>query len=249
MLSSQQNKRYVRQLILPGFGEEGQRKLLGSSVLIVGAGGLGSPAAIYLAAAGVGRIGIVDDDAVDLSNLHRQILHATMDTGHPKILSARRTLHALNPEVKIETHAVRMDKDNARDLIREYDLVVSAVDNFPTRYVINDAAAAEDRRIVHGAIFHYEGQITVFDPAAGPCYRCLFPFPPSEQACAEKGLLGVLPGVIGTMQATEAINILAGIGECLTGRMICYEALSMRFRSLALKRRPECGFCGGKTLV
>ena len=247
MFSTEQQLRYARHLTLPGFGAEGQQRLLNSSVLLVGAGGLGSPAALYLAAAGVGRIGIVDDDIVDLSNLQRQILHCTRDIGCPKTESAHQALTDRNPDVDVVTIQERFSDANARPLVRDYDLVIDATDNFQTRYLINDAAVLEHKPVVHGSIYLYEGQVTVFHPPAGPCYRCLFPEPPAPgtvPSCAEAGVLGVLPGVIGTLQATEAIKLLSGIGEPLVQRLLSYDALSMRFKSLRIQRRTDCALCG-----
>ncbi len=218
-----------------------------SSVLIVGAGGLGSPAALYLAAAGVGRIGIVDDDVVDLSNLQRQILHRSADVGVAKTDSARQALAERNPEVEVVPIATRFDESNARALVRDYDVVLDAADNFPTRYLVNDAALLEGRSLVHGSVYLYEGQVTVFAPGAGPCYRCLFPQPPAPgtvPSCAEAGVLGVLPGMIGVLQATEAIKLLTGLGDPLVGRLLSYDALSMTFRTLQVKRRTDCALCG-----
>lgn len=247
MLSTDQQLRYARHLTLPGFGEDGQRRLMQSSVLIVGAGGLGSPAALYLAAAGVGRLGIVDDDVVDLTNLQRQILHRTADVGIAKTDSARQALTERNPEVEVVPISARFDESNARSLLRDYDIVLDAADNFPTRYLVNDAAFLEGRCVVHGSVYLYEGQVTVFDPATGPCYRCLFPQPPAPgtvPSCAEAGVLGVLPGVIGVLQATEAIKLLTGMGDPLAGRLLSYDALTMTFRTLQVKRRADCALCG-----
>ena len=245
--SAVQRERYARQLVLPGFGAEGQRRPAAGSVLIVGAGGLGSPAALYLAAAGVGRIGIVDSDVVELSNLHRQVLHGMADVGRPKTESARETLEACNDDVEVVPIAARFDQTNARALVRAYDLVLVAVDNFPTRYLLNDAAVREGRPVVHGAIYQYEGQAAVFAAPGGPCYRCVFldpPEPPPGPPCPPPGLLGVLPGVIGVLQATEAIKLLTGIGEPLVGRLLIYDALTMTFRQVAVRRRPDCVACG-----
>lgn len=252
MLSTEQQLRYARHLTLPEFGADAQQRLLASSVLLVGAGGLGSPAALYLAAAGIGRIGIVDDDVVDLTNLQRQILHRTADVGEAKTESARRALTERNADVVVVPIAARFDQGNARSLVREYDLVVDGADNFPTRYLVNDAAVLEHKPVVHGSIFLYEGQVTVLHPPAGPCYRCLFPQPPAPgtvPSCAEAGVLGVLPGVIGTLQATEAIKLLVGLGESLVGRLLAYDALSMRFKTLEVKRRTDCDVCGDSPAI
>jgi adenylyltransferase/sulfurtransferase len=252
MLTPEQQLRYARHLILPGFGSESQEKLLRGSALIVGAGGLGSPVALYLAAAGVGRLGVVDDDVVDLSNLQRQILHRTRDAGTPKTESARRAIADCNPDVQIECIRERFAEANARALVRQYDVVLDCADNFPTRYLVNDAAALEGRPVVHGAIFLFEGHAAVFDARRGPCYRCLFPDPPEPDAvpsCAEAGVLGVLPGVIGTIQATEAIKLLTGLGEPLAGSLLVYNALAMTFRKLRLLRNPECALCGERPSI
>jgi molybdopterin/thiamine biosynthesis adenylyltransferase/rhodanese-related sulfurtransferase len=252
MLSVEQQLRYARHLTLPGFGAEGQQRLMESSVLIVGAGGLGSPAALYLAAAGVGRLGIIDDDVVDLTNLQRQILHRTADVGMAKTDSARQTLTERNPEVEVIPIASRFDESNARELVRDYDVVLDAADNFPTRYLVNDAALLEERRVVHGSVYLYEGQATVFAPGVGPCYRCLFPQPPAPgtvPSCAEAGVLGVLPGMIGVLQATEAIKLLTGLGDPLVGRLLSYDALSMTFRTLQVKRRRACALCGDRPSI
>lgn len=247
MFSTEQQLRYARHLTLPDFGPNGQKRLLESSVLLVGAGGLGSPAALYLAAAGIGRIGIVDDDIVDISNLQRQILHSTQDVGVPKTESAHKALTARNPDVNVVPIRKRFCDANARTLVRDYDLIIDATDNFPTRYLINDAAVLEHKPVVHGSIYLYEGQVTVFSPPTGPCYRCLFPEPPAPgtvPSCAEAGVLGVLPGVIGTLQATEAIKLLCSIGKPLTQRLLSYDALSMRFKTLRIQRRTNCALCG-----
>ncbi len=248
MLTVEQQLRYARHLTLPGFGAQAQQRLLDSSVLLLGAGGLGSPAALYLAAAGVGRIGIVDDDRVDLTNLQRQILHGTADVGTSKAASATRTLRERNDGIEVVAVPERFRASNARELVRQYDVVLDGADNFPTRYLVNDAAVLERKPVVHGSIYLYEGQVTVFDPSrGGPCYRCLFPEPPAPgtvPSCGEAGVLGVLPGVIGTLQATEAIKLLTGLGEALRGRIVTYDALGMRFKTLRLKRRPDCALCG-----
>lgn len=239
--------RYSRHLLIPEVGMEGQRKLKAARVLSVGAGGLGSPVAMYLAAAGVGTIGIVDFDTVDLSNLQRQLLHSTSDVGRPKLDSARDRLTALNPGVRIETHPVVLSSENALDLIRRYDIVVDGTDNFPTRYLVNDACVLLGKPNVYGSIFRFEGQVSIFGAKDGPCYRCLYPEPPPPglvPSCAEGGVLGVLPGIIGTIQATEAIKLIIGQGEPLVGRLLVFDALKMRFRELRLRRDSECPVCG-----
>ena len=246
-LSVAQQGRYDRHLRLPEVGVKGQEELLGARVLVVGAGGLGSPAAMYLAAAGVGTIGIVDHDRVDLTNLQRQILHNVGTVGQKKVLSARDTIRGLNPDVAVPTHDVRLDASTVLDLLEDYDLVVDGTDNFPTRYLLNDASVRAGVPVVHGAIFRFEGQVSLFDPASGPCYRCLFPAPPSPDLapnCDEAGVLGVLPGVIGTLQATEALKWLLGVGEPLVGRVLLYDALSQRFQALSFAKAPGCSACG-----
>jgi molybdopterin/thiamine biosynthesis adenylyltransferase/rhodanese-related sulfurtransferase len=250
VLDQQERERYGRHLTVPEVGEEGQAKLLGSRVLMIGAGGLGSPAAYYLAAAGVGTIGLVDDDVVDRSNLQRQILHTDDRVGKPKVDSARATLLALNPSLTIEGHRTRLAMDNVEDLFRGYDLIVDGTDNFPTRYLINDACVKLRLPNVHASVYRFEGQVTVFWPsredAPGPCYRCLYPEPPPPEmapSCAEAGVLGVLPGVMGLLQAVETIKVLLDIGKPLVGRLIQYDALEQRFTELRLERDPECGYC------
>jgi len=246
-LTKEEIARYSRHLIMPEVTIEGQRRLKASSVLLVGAGGLGSPAALYLTAAGVGRIGIVDFDVVDESNLQRQILHDTSWVGRPKLERARARLGALNPHVRIETHAVALDRDNALDVMRGYDVVVDGTDNFETRYLTNDACYFLKTPNVYGSIFRFEGQASVFWPDRGPCYRCLYPEPPPPglvPSCAEGGVLGILPGVVGGIQATEAIKVLLGIGEPLVGRLLLYDALAMTFEQLKLRRDPSCPLCG-----
>lgn len=247
-LSNEEIRRYSRHLILPEFGMEAQRKLKHGSILLVGTGGLGSPLALYLAAAGVGHIGLVDFDVVDESNLQRQIVHGTATLGVRKTESARMRLRDLNPHIDIATYETQITSENAFDLMRPYDIIVDGTDNFPTRYLTNDASVMLGKPNVYGSIFRFEGQATVFSPKdGGPCYRCLYPEPPPPglvPSCAEGGVLGVLPGVIGTIQATEAIKLLAGIGETLIGRLMLYDALSMRFRELKLRRDPNCPVCG-----
>ncbi len=245
--SSEQQRRYSRHFLLPEIGEAGQQKLLEAKVLLIGAGGLGSPAALYLAAAGVGTLGIVDDDVVDDSNLQRQILHTTGRIGVSKVESARQALTDLNPDVTIVAHEVRLTKENALTIFKDYDVIVDGADNFATRYLVNDACVLLDKPNVHGSIFRFEGQTTVFDAAHGPCYRCLFPDPPPPDLapnCAEAGVLGVLPGVIGVLQATEAIKLIVGIGTPLTGRLMLYDALDATFREMRLDKDPACPMCG-----
>jgi adenylyltransferase/sulfurtransferase len=246
-LSNEEIARYSRHLIMPEVTIEGQRNLKEGSVLLVGAGGLGSPAALYLAAAGVGRIGIVDFDVVDESNLQRQILHDTSWLGKPKLASAEARLSALNPHIAIETYETALGRDNALAIMKDYDVVVDGTDNFQTRYLTNDACYFLKKPNVYGSIFRFEGQAAVFWPGCGPCYRCLYPEPPPPgmvPSCAEGGVLGILPGVIGGIQATEALKILMGIGEPLTGRLLLYDALAMSFRQLKLRRNPDCPLCG-----
>lgn len=246
-LTPDQRRRYGRHLILPEVGEAGQRKLLDARVLIVGAGGLGSPAALYLAAAGVGTLGIVDDDVVDDSNLHRQVIHSTDRLGMGKAASARAAITALNPDVQVITHETRLSKENVLDILGGYDVILDGTDNFATRYLINDACVLLGKPNVHGSIFRFEGQATTFVAGQGPCYRCLFPSPPPPElapSCAEAGVLGLLPGMIGMIQATEAAKLVLGIGEPLIGRLLTYDALAMEFRELRLARDPNCPMCG-----
>jgi sulfur-carrier protein adenylyltransferase/sulfurtransferase len=252
-LSNEEIRRYSRHLILPEFGMAGQRRLKEGSVLLIGTGGLGSPLALYLAAAGVGHIGLVDFDVVDESNLQRQIAHGTSTIGVRKTESARLRLNDLNPNVEVTTYEEQVTSENAFELMRPYDVIVDGTDNFPTRYLTNDASVMLGKPNVYGSIFRFEGQATVFYPKqGGPCYRCLYPEPPPPglvPSCAEGGVLGVLPGVIGTIQATEAIKLLAGIGETLVNRLMLYDALSMRFRELKLRRNPNCPVCGDHPTV
>jgi len=251
-LNREEFLRYGRHLIIPEVGLEGQRRLKSASVLIIGAGGLGSPLAFYLTAAGVGRIGIVDFDVVDLSNLQRQILHTTKDVGRSKLESAREKLESLNPNVKIETYEMRLTSENALDLIKEYDIVVDGTDNFPTRYLVNDACVFLKKPNVYGSIFRFEGQVSVFYADKGPCYRCLYKEPPPPglvPSCAEGGVLGVLPGIIGTIQALETIKLILGIGEPLIGKLLLFDALMMKFRELKLRKDPECPVCGENPTV
>jgi len=251
-LTLDQKTRYARHVRLPEVGEAGQLHLLESRVLIVGAGGLGSPAALYLAAAGVGTIGVVDDDVVDTSNLQRQVLHNIDRVGMPKVESARETLSALNPDVKVETHRDRLLSDNVLEIMSGYDVVVDGGDNFPTRYLVNDASLHLRVPVVHGSIFRFEGQVSVFSPWDGPCYRCLHAeAPPPELApsCAEAGVLGVLPGVIGSIQAMETIKLLLDIGDTLTGRLMIYDALDQEFTTVTVNRDPACAACGDPSLL
>ena len=246
-LTAMEIKRYSRHLILPEVGIDGQRKLKAAKVLCIGAGGLGSPVALYLAAAGVGTIGIVDFDVVDYSNLQRQILHGTNDVGRSKLESARDKLAALNPEVRIELHDTALSSANALDLFRPYDVIVDGTDNFPTRYLVNDACVLLRKPNAYGSIFRFEGQASVFGLESGPCYRCLYPEPPPPglvPSCAEGGVLGVLPGIIGTIQATETLKLILGQGEPLIGRFLIFDALRMKFRELKLRKDPDCPVCG-----
>src|SRR5947209_2812255 len=246
-LTKDEIKRYSRHLILPEVGLDGQKKLKAAKVLCIGAGGLGSPVAMYLAAAGVGTIGIVDFDVVDFSNLQRQILHSTNDVGKSKLLSAKEKLQALNPEIEIRTHELALSSQNALQLFEPYDIIVDGTDNFPTRYLVNDACVLLGKPNAYGSIFRFEGQASVFATKEGPCYRCLYPEPPPPglvPSCAEGGVLGVLPGIIGVIQATETLKLIVGIGEPLIGRFLIYDALKMRFRELKLKKDPDCPVCG-----
>ncbi len=246
-LTPEQRNRYHRHILLPEVGEEGQQKLLEAKVLLLGAGGLGSPAALYLAAAGVGTLGIVDMDVVDASNLQRQILHNMERIGDRKVDSAKKTLTAINPDVDVVTYDVRFGADNILDIIDGYDVIVDGTDNFPTRYLLNDASLLKRIPVVHGSIFRFEGQVTVFDPYNGPCYRCLLPEPPPPElapSCAEAGVLGVLPGIIGSIQALEAIKLILGLGDPLRGRLLAYDALDQSFRSFKVRRDPTCPACG-----
>jgi molybdopterin/thiamine biosynthesis adenylyltransferase/rhodanese-related sulfurtransferase len=246
-LTPAQRNRYQRHLLLPEIGETGQIKLLDSKVLLLGAGGLGSPAALYLAAAGVGTLGIIDMDVVDESNLQRQILHNMDRVGDRKVDSAKKTLTALNPDVNVVTYDVRLGADNVLSIIDGYDVIVDGTDNFPTRYLVNDAALLKRIPVVHGSIFRFEGQATVFDPYNGPCYRCLIPEPPPAElapSCSEAGVLGVLPGIIGSIQAIEAIKVLLDLGDPLVGRLLSYDALEQSFRTFKVRRDPACPACG-----
>jgi adenylyltransferase/sulfurtransferase len=244
--------RYARHLTLPDVGVDGQRRLKAARVLLVGAGGLGSPAAMYLAAAGVGTLGIVDHDVVDLTNLQRQVLHGTAYVGQRKVRSAADRLDDLNPHVRVVPLDLRLSSANAREVIRDYDIVVDGSDNFPTRYLVNDACVLEGRPLVYGSIFRFDGQVSLFHPPAGPCYRCLFAEPPAPDmvpSCAEGGVLGVLPGIIGSLQALEAIKWIVGAGESLLGRLLLFDALRVRFREVALRRDPACPACGDSPTI
>jgi molybdopterin/thiamine biosynthesis adenylyltransferase/rhodanese-related sulfurtransferase len=247
-LDAPRRARYSRHLLIPEVGEAGQLKLLDSKVLLIGAGGLGSPASLYLAAAGVGRIGIVDADVVDESNLQRQIVHSTDSLGEPKVDSAKRAIEALNPDVQVVAYQERLTSENIERILADgWDLIVDGADNFPTRYLVNDASVWHDIPVVHGSIYRFEGQVTVFKPREGPCYRCLFPTPPPPElapSCAEGGVLGVLPGVIGSLQANEALKLALGIGEPLIGRLLLFDALSAEFTEVKLRRDPDCPVCG-----
>jgi sulfur-carrier protein adenylyltransferase/sulfurtransferase len=244
--------RYSRHFLLPEVGEEGQAKLLQAKVLMVGAGGLGSPSAYYLAAAGVGTLGIIDNDVVDISNLQRQILHANDRVGMPKVESAKKTLEALNPDVKVIPYQAKLTSENIMDIIKDYDLIVDGCDNFPTRYLVNDACVLTGKPNVHGSIFQFEGQATVFYPGKGPCYRCLYPEPPPAEmapSCAEAGVLGVLPGLIGVIEALEAIKIILGKGDTLVGRLVHFNTLTMEINTLKLRRDPTCPMCGDNPTI
>ena len=239
--------RYSRHFLLPEVGEDGQAKLLQAKVLMVGAGGLGSPSAYYLAAAGVGTLGIIDNDVVDISNLQRQILHANDRVGTPKVESAKKTLEGLNPDIKVIPYQAKLTSENIMEIIKDYDLVVDGCDNFPTRYLVNDACVLTGKPNVHGSIFQFEGQATVFYPGKGPCYRCLYQEPPPAEmapSCAEAGVLGVLPGLIGVIEALEAIKIILGKGETLVGRLLHFNTLTMEINTLKLRRDPNCPMCG-----
>jgi molybdopterin/thiamine biosynthesis adenylyltransferase/rhodanese-related sulfurtransferase len=247
-LEPAQRTRYSRHLLIPEVGEEGQLKLLQSRILLIGAGGLGSPAALYLAAAGVGTLGIVDADVVDETNLQRQVLHSTASLGQAKVESAERRLRELNPDVEVRAYKEQLTSENIERILGEgWDVIVDGADNFPTRYLVNDAAVFHELPLVHGSIFRFEGQVTVFQPRRGPCYRCLFPQPPPPElapSCAEGGVLGVLPGVIGSLQANEAIKLTLGLGEPLIGRLLLFDAQTTTFTEVALRRDPDCPVCG-----
>src|SRR5690554_217979 len=251
-LSPDEQQRYARHLILPHVGAEGQRLLKQARVLVAGAGGLGSASALYLAAAGVGTLGLVDHDVVDASNLQRQVIHGESTLGMPKVESAARRLRDLNPHVRIELHHTRLTRHNALNIIRDYDLVVDGTDNFPARYLLNDACVLLGKPLVYGSVFRFEGQVSVFGLADGPCYRCLLPEPPppnSVPSCAEAGVLGVLPGTIGTLQATEALKLILGAGDVLSGRLLLYDALDMTFNTITLPKRASCLACGDNPTI
>jgi molybdopterin/thiamine biosynthesis adenylyltransferase len=245
-LTKEQRDRYSRHLLLPEVGVEGQQKLLDAKVLLLGAGGLGSPAALYLAAAGVGTLGIVDDDTVDLSNLQRQVIHTTGRVGEPKVDSAAETIADINPDVEVVKHQVRLDSSNVVELIEPYDIVVDGLDNFPTRYLLNDASVRLRKPVVSASILGFDGQLSVFKPYEGPCYRCLYPVPPPAElapSCGANGVIGVLPGTMGLLQATEVVKLILGEGEPLVGRLLLYEALGATFTELKVRRDPQCPIC------
>src|SRR4051812_7766294 len=251
-LSAQEVARYSRHLIMPEVGTEGQKRLKAASVLLVGAGGLGSPLGLYLAAAGVGRLGLIDFDVVDFSNLQRQVLHGTADVGRPKLLSAQDRLKAINPEVQLDLYETRLTSANALQIFAGYDLVIDGTDNFPTRYLVNDACVLLGKPNVYGSIFRFDGQASVFYPGRGPCYRCLYPEPPPPgevPSCAEGGVLGILPGLVGCIQATEAVKLLLGQGTPLVGRLLLYDALQMSFREFKVRRNPRCPLCGDSPTI
>ncbi|MFW5943516.1 MAG: molybdopterin-synthase adenylyltransferase MoeB, partial [Chloroflexota bacterium] len=251
-LNNEEVQRYSRHLIMPEVGMEGQRKLKAASVLLIGAGGLGSPLAMYLAAAGVGRIGLVDYDVVDYTNLQRQVIHGTSDVGRPKLESAKERIQDINPHVQVDTYAVPLTSDNALDILEPYDVIIDGTDNFPTRYLTNDACVLLGKPNVYGSIFRFEGQVSVFHAEEGPCYRCLFPEPPPPglvPSCAEGGVLGVLPGTVGALQASEAIKLILGIGQPLVGRLLLYDALNMEFNEVRLRKNPDCPVCGENPTV
>jgi adenylyltransferase/sulfurtransferase len=251
-LTPQEVARYSRHLIMPEVGMDGQKRLKAASILLIGAGGLGSPLGLYLAAAGVGRIGIVDFDVVDFSNLQRQVLHGTPDVGRPKLQSAKDRLQAINPEVQIDLYETRLNSNNALSIIGPYDIVIDGTDNFPTRYLVNDACVLLKKPNVYGSIFRFDGQASVFYPPHGPCYRCLYPEPPPPgevPSCAEGGVLGILPGLIGCIQATEGVKLILGKGSTLIGRLLLYDALSMKFQEFKVRRNPKCPMCGDKPTI
>ncbi|MCI0636715.1 MAG: molybdopterin-synthase adenylyltransferase MoeB [Actinobacteria bacterium] len=247
VLSSEQRSRYSRHLLIPEVGEDGQQRLLDARILLIGAGGLGSPASLYLAAAGVGRLGIVDADVVDESNLQRQIVHSTDSLGEPKVLSAKRTLEALNPDVRVVPFEERLTSENVERILADgWDVIVDGADNFPTRYLVNDASVWHGVPVVHGSIFRFEGQVTVFAPD-GPCYRCLYPQPPPPElapSCAEGGVLGVLPGIVGSIQASEALKLVLGRGDSLSGRLLLFDALGTTLDEVTVRKNPDCPVCG-----
>jgi len=251
-LNNEQIQRYSRHLIMPEVGVDGQEKLLSTKMLLIGAGGLGSPLGLYLAAAGVGTLGIIDFDLVDTSNLQRQIIHSTADVGRPKVESAKARINSINPEVKVNTYQIRLTRDNIMDIFKDYDIIVDGTDNFQTRYLVNDACVFLKKPLIYGSIFRFDGQATVFKTPEGPCYRCLYPEPPPPgmvPSCAEGGVLGILPGIIGVMQATEAIKLAMGRGEPLIGRLLLFNAMEMRFREVKLQKDPDCPVCGKNPTV
>jgi molybdopterin/thiamine biosynthesis adenylyltransferase len=252
-LTPEQRARYSRHLLIPEVGEAGQQKLLSSRVLLIGAGGLGSPASLYLAAAGVGTLGIVDADVVDDSNLQRQIVHSTERLGEPKVASAKRTIEALNPDVEVRTYEERLTSENVDRILEDgWDVIVDGADNFPTRYLVNDASVWHDIPVVHGSIYRFEGQVTVFKPNDGPCYRCLFPAPPPPElapSCAEGGVLGVLPGIIGSLQTNEALKLLLDAGDTLQGRLLLFDALATTIDEVSVQRDPNCPVCGDSPTI
>lgn len=246
-MTDEQIERYSRHIILKEVGAKGQKKLLNASVLIIGAGGLGAPAALYLAAAGVGHIGIVDADEVDLSNLQRQVIHATADIGKAKVKSAKESMEAINPDVKVSTYRMFVDSTNIRELIREYDFIIDGTDNFPAKFLINDACVLEEKPFSHAGIIRFQGQLMTYVPGEGPCYRCVFKNPPPKDAvptCKQAGVIGAMAGTIGTLQAMEAIKYIIGKGELLTGKLLTYDALKMEFRKINLKKDGKCAVCG-----
>ena len=251
IFTPEQARRYSRHIIMPQIGGKGQRKLMNAKVLLIGAGGLGSPAALYLAAAGVGTLGIVDFDEVDITNLQRQILHHTHDVGRPKVVSAAETIADINPDVRVVQHRLQLSSQNALEVLRPYDIVVDCSDNFPTRYLVNDACVMLGKPCVHGSIFLFEGQASTFVPGQG-CYRCLYPTPPPPgmvPSCAEAGVLGVLPGIVGAIQAVETIKLILGLGESLSGRLLLLDALGMEFRQVQVRRNPDCPVCGDNPTI
>ena len=251
IFTPEQVQRYSRHIIMPQVGSAGQRKLLDASVLLIGAGGLGSPLGMYLAAAGVGKLGIVDFDTVDITNLHRQLLHSTADVGRPKVDSAEDTIRSINPDVEVVKLPLHLDSSNVMEVFEDYDIIADGTDNFPTRYMINDAAVLAGKPVVHGSIFIFEGQATTFLPGQG-CYRCLYPAPPPPgmvPSCAEAGVLGVLPGIIGSIMAIEAIKIILGLGTTLVNRLLMFDALEMDFRKVRIRRDPDCPICGDNPTI
>ena len=250
--SNEQIERYSRHIILKEVGGLGQTKLLESKILMIGAGGVGSPVALYLAAAGIGKLGIMDDDTVDVSNLQRQVLHSTKDVGQPKVFSAKSTLNEINPDVQVVTYQERLSSSNVLSIFEQYDLIIDGCDNFPTRYLINDSCVMLNKPNVHGSIFQFEGQVTVFSPKEGPCYRCLYPSPPPPgmaPSCQEACVFGVLPGIIGCIQAVESIKMLLKIGDPLIGQLLLFDALGMNFRRMKLRRDAECPICGDNPTI